>query len=112
LSIDAGDAVRRGDGRPWVTREARAYEVRGSHERWRLTRCGGRHRRRWRCDEKPHNAVHRDEVASLQLVLLGLAAASDKYEHAPHDVNTVRRTGPSAHEVSGICSRSETVVPK
>jgi hypothetical protein len=38
------------------------------------------------------NAEHRGEVASQTVcLLLGLAAAADKYEDAPHDVRTVRR---------------------
>jgi hypothetical protein len=39
----------------------------------------------------PRNAEHRDEVALLS----GLAAAVDEYEHAPHDVTTVRRRAAS-----------------
>ena len=42
-------------------------------------------------DVRPVNAEHRDEVASLAVLLLGLAAAHDKYEDAPHGPHTVRR---------------------
>ena len=45
---------------------------------------------------RPGNAEHRDEVASLAVLLLGLAAAHDKYEDAPHGPHTVARARAAA----------------
>lgn len=62
--------------------------------------------------KRPYDAAHRDEVASYeQWLLLGLAAAFDEYEYAPHDGVSLEAAVTPRPWVFTMCSHAETRVP-